>query len=362
MKTIRSLSSFILFVIPICLLILSITVMPDRTTRADSAGWALQFDGTSDTVKLWDTPLILGDNWADTKSVNLWMKPDVDNTCFDVGGSSCRLVFGDRPHYWGISIGSISLGPLIGQDRIWIWNFDGSEDILGIPYTPGEWVNVALVHDNGILRAFRNGVEVANMPSGTTHQASEDPGVLYIGGMITPPDTILTYAGLIDEVCVWDRALTGDEISLDMFHALVGNETGLKAYYQMSDGSGLSLTDDSQFDWTGSLLDGYGTVPGDGFPPQWVDSSAFDPLPTPTATPSPTRTSTPTRTVTPTLTPTRTATATSTRTPTRTATSAATRTATSTITPLGFLTPTPTATLEPGGYRLRLPIILRNLP
>jgi hypothetical protein len=47
----------------------------------------------------------------------------------------------------------------------------------------------------------------------------------------------------------------------------------------MSDGAGLSLTDDSGHGWAGALTEGGSGVPGNGQPPQWVDSDAFDPLP-----------------------------------------------------------------------------------
>lgn len=346
----------ILIVIPICLLAISMMLRPDRVSRADSAGYALQFDGTSDLVQLWNTASIMGTGWKDTKSINLWVKPTANNLCHSSEVASCRLLFGDRPHYWGIMIGEIPSGILQGEDRIWIWNFDGSEDFIGIPYTPDEWVNIAFVHADGILHAYRNGVEVRSRLSGTTQQDPGDQGVLYIGGMITPPDAILTSASIIDEVRIWDRAITADEILQNMYQTLNGDEPGLKAYYQMSDGAGLSLTDDSQFNWTGSLLDGFAGVPGDGFPPQWVGSDAFDLLPTPTATSTSTPTNTPTSTTTPTLTPTRTATATS------TSTATPTQTSTPTLTPIGYVTPTPTSTSGPGGYKVSLPRVVRNSP
>jgi hypothetical protein len=89
--------------------------------------------------------------------------------------------------------------------------------------------------------------------------------------------------------------LSGEEIQQDMNRELVGDEAGLAAYYRMSDGAGLVLTDDSLNDWNGTLKDGSSTVPGDGFPPAWVISGAFgstDPTPTPTPTEEPTPTPT----------------------------------------------------------------------
>ncbi len=163
-----------------------------------------------------------------------------------------------------------------GQDRIWVFNWDNNEDRVGIPYTAGEWVHIALVHDGGVLRAYKNGVEVSNKASGITTQPP--PGaypVLYLGGVIVTNTRYYTFQGQIDEVRVWNVARTPAELQANMLNELVGNEAGLAAYYRMSDGSGLTLTDNSGHGWNGTLMDGAGILPPDGFPPQWVPSQAF---------------------------------------------------------------------------------------
>ena len=40
-----------------------------------------------------------------------------------------------------------------GQDRIWLWNYDGTFDAIALEYTPDEWVHLSLVHANGELKA-----------------------------------------------------------------------------------------------------------------------------------------------------------------------------------------------------------------
>ena len=143
---------------------------------ADDAGYALRFDGTSDFVEFPLTTDILGIDWESTKTVALWVKPDGTQipctTLADPNAvGTCPSIFGDRPTYWGIAIGHLP-GP--NQNRIWVWNYDGSvgsiADFIGVDYTPGEWVHIALVHNNGMLRAYKNGVEVGNTPSGPTDQ------------------------------------------------------------------------------------------------------------------------------------------------------------------------------------------------
>jgi hypothetical protein len=323
--------------------------IPLLSAQADSAGFALAFDGLNDFVELAQTSYVLGSGWEVTKTVNLWVKPKgIGPTCLYDDPAWCDAIFGDRPRWWGISRGVMD-----GKDRIWVWNYDGSPgspiDLIGIPYESEEWVHISLVHNGGILQVFQNGEIVGEVESGATQQPSTGAlPILHLGGIINNAERNWTFEGEIDEVRLWSRALSAEEIQADLYRILAGDEDGLAAYYQMSDGEGLALTDDSVNNWNGTLRDGIGEVPPDGQPPLWVISGAFDgwveptetPTETPTATPTETPTATPTET--PTATPTETPTATPTETPTATPTE--TPTATPTETPTATPTKTPTAT------------------
>jgi hypothetical protein len=360
-----------------CLLVVVLAI----PVQADDAGWALRFDGTSDCVELPATSSIFTSGWESTKTVALWVKPDglqhpCQTTSDPYAVSECDSIFGDHPTFWGISIGYLP-GP--DSNRIWVWNYDGGAglvDRIGIEYTPGEWVHIALVHSGGVLRAYRNGVEVGSgIPSGPTVQV---PGAVSdIGGVIINSTRYYLFRGDIDEVSLWNRALSASEIAGNMFLATPTNTNGLAAFYRMSNGTGTVLTDDSGHDKTGTLFDGaYGVPPQNG-PPQWVDSGAFDggvPMPTSTVTFTPTNTSTTTSTLTPTptnthtLTPTGTCTLTSTSTSTSTSTPTDTRTPTPTLTATHTRTPTPThtvtltrtATQGSPEFRIYMPIIVRG--
>ncbi len=309
------------------------TATPTPTSPpVGNAGYALAFDGNNDFVELNETRLIMAPGWENTKSVELWVLPlGPLPTCQYETPAWCDAIFGDRARWWGISRGVIG-----GADRIWAWNYDGSPgssvDMVGVDYTPGEWVHITLVHENGMLKIYKNGLESGSTSSGTTLQPGSNNPILHLGGVINTATRNWTFEGQLDEVQIWNIARLPAEVQQTLYTPLNGNEPGLAAYYQMSNGLGLVLTDDSQFSWNGLLYDGARGVPPDGSPPQWVISTAFDgggPAPTPTATftPGP---------------PTATPTATNTPLP-----------ATATATPLP--TATPTNTVEPGsgaGYSL----------
>ncbi len=260
-------------------LLASLVVIP---VFADDAGYALRFDGNSDFVEFATTTSVFAPGWETTKTVALWIKPDgFQADCSIVPDANavayCPSIFGDRPTYWGIAIGHLD-GP--NQNRIWVWNYDGSPgsiaDIIGIDYTPGVWIHVALVHNNGMLRAFVNGVEAGSVASGPTLQAPGGSSILSIGGVILSSAQYHLFQGDLDEVSLWDRGLSASEIQANMYQDTPTSTNGLAAFYRMSNGSGIVLTDDSGNGNPGTLYDGARGVFGNGQPAQWVTSEAFN--------------------------------------------------------------------------------------
>lgn len=271
-----------------------VVLLPSFQSHADNAGYALRFDGVNDVVALPETQYVMGSGWQSTKTVSLWIRPSgAATTCANNSVGWCDSVLGDRPRWWGISRGVLN-----GQDRVWVWNYDGSADspvdVIGIAYTSNAWMHVSLVHGGGVLRAYLNGVELASTPSGETLQPTTGAlPRLYLGGVINSTTRNWTYEGQIDEVSLWGTARTPAEVQQDMLRILSGTEAGLAAYYGMSNGSGTALTDDGPASWDGVLLDGMSGVPPNGGGPQWVASDAFGTGgSTPTATPTPTATMT----------------------------------------------------------------------
>jgi hypothetical protein len=271
-------------------------------TPGGAVNYALRFDGANDLVELPASSSVMGAGWLDTKTVSLWARPTGSAlACANNLVSFCDAVFGDRPRGWGIARGVLN-----GMDRIWIWNSDSTSaaaiDLVGVEYTPGEWVHLSLVHSQGTLHAYRNGVEMGSAPSGTTQQpTSGGLPKLQLGGIINSATRNWTFEGDLDEVSLWNVARSAAEIQQDMFHALSGSEPGLRAYYAMSNGAGTTLTDDSSFAWDGILRDGTSGVPPNGGPAQWVEVTLPSSVPSapaaraaaPTATPTPTPTPTP---------------------------------------------------------------------
>lgn len=254
--------------------IITITMPISRVSADGAAGFSLSYDGVDDFVLISETDSVMGGTtWKDTMTVSLWMKPEGSGYCLVNDPAQCDAIVGDRPRWWGISHGVVN-----GVDRIWFWNMDvNGQDQIGIPYTAGEWVHLAWVHSGGTLSAYKNGVLVDSITSGTTRQP--DTGALpaiQIGAVINNVDRNWSFQGEIDEVRLYDIGLTQSAIRDTIFTELTPPVGGLRAYYKMSDGTGTTLTDDSGNGFDGTLMDGTSTVPGNGSYPLWVVSTAFD--------------------------------------------------------------------------------------
>ena len=138
-----------------------------------------------------------------------------------------------------------------------------------MPYTAGEWMHLALVHSGGMLSAYKNGVLVGTVASGATYIANGADGKVYVGG--TGRSGAGFYLeGQVDEVRLWRAGVDPATLLGWMNQGLNASHpywSVLGAYYKMSDGGGVSLSDDSGHGHTGSLLGGMGN-------PNWVPSGA----------------------------------------------------------------------------------------
>ncbi|MBN2893985.1 MAG: discoidin domain-containing protein [Bacteroidales bacterium] len=105
-------------------------------------------------------------------------------------------------------------------------------------YLPvGDWSHVAVTSDGVELKVFLNGEEIYTRSGNYSIAASN----WYLGARNN--SSYPTNAAL-DEVRIWDYALSGDELRSNICNTLLGSEGGLVAYYQMEDGAGSSVLTD----------------------------------------------------------------------------------------------------------------------
>jgi len=161
---------------------------------------SLVFDGVDNNVT---TGVALSSFMtASAGTMSLWMKP--------TGSPATEAVPYDLPTAVGDGtagrFSTISRGIVGGLDRIWVYNWDGSEDKLGVTYTVGEWVHIVWKHDAGNLYIYKNGVEAGVTASGNT---TAQGNLLMIGGSSNGP---AWFTGAIDDVRIYDTGLAPEVI------------------------------------------------------------------------------------------------------------------------------------------------------
>ena len=147
-------------------------------------------------------------------------------------GWNGQQVYGQNQMGFGFgNTHGISRGIINNEDKIWVYNWDGTDDRIGIDYEVDELMHVALVHNGGILYAYKNGVLVDQINSNST----ADGGYIRIGGGTENGNA---FNGFIDEIRVWNTARSGNEILNHMYLQLSGDEVGLAGYWNFNEGQG----------------------------------------------------------------------------------------------------------------------------
>ena len=112
------------------------------------------------------------------------------------------------------------------------------------------WTHVAAVFNdaNNVAKIYVNGVEVA---SGAANNAMYNTSnTIRLANASGYP---YFYKGSLDEVRIWDAAKTQAQIQAGMYTPLVGNESGLTAYYNFDAATGSALDDQTSNANNGTL-------------------------------------------------------------------------------------------------------------
>jgi len=220
-----------------------------------SINYVLDLDGTNDYVDCGNEAL------GGSISVECWVKPAQIAT--DWVGFVCKNEDKDSGEgvFW---LGQHSTD---GKVRFGVYLNGTSESYIdtdGAVISNGSWYHVAATYDGNYQKIYINGTLVKTssdlntvLPSGTSNY--------YIG-----LSTAAYFSGRIDEVRIWNDVRTAAEIGNNKDDELVGNESGLVAYYKMSDGTGTTLTDNSSNSNNGTLTN----MTTSGGSSDWVTSNA----------------------------------------------------------------------------------------
>ena len=93
--------------------------------------------------------------------------------------------------------------------KFYFWDMDR---VIDRPFSPGRWVNLCATFDGGIRRFYVDGVRIASITSPTPPATRQN---LRIGGLYGGSNDLdHSFQGAIDEVRIYNRALSDDEVRL----------------------------------------------------------------------------------------------------------------------------------------------------
>lgn len=131
----------------------------------------------------------------------------------------------------------------------------GSGDWLSPPLNI--WMHVVGTFDGNEVALWINGTKVKSAPFVGVRDYSTEPICLGVEA-----GTASFASGLIDEVCIYNRALSAREIQYNMLNYHNLGRSGLVLQLRMEEGAGLIVTDTSGYGNNGNLLPGVS-------PPTW---------------------------------------------------------------------------------------------
>jgi len=212
-------------------------------TVAFANDYALDFDGSNDYVSVANNAAL---NPTDEITVSAWIKAS------DWEAASYQgTIVGKDDWFDGSSHGYVlrtgdsgRLTFVIGNGSSWPYAM--TEQIMATD----TWYHVVGTFNGTDIITYVNGEAKASYTMADTAIA---PSAYNLEIGRSPYDTTRQFDGKIDEVAIWNYARTQQEILNNMNVELEGDESGLVAYYKMSNGSGTTLTDNSSNTNNGTL-------------------------------------------------------------------------------------------------------------
>jgi hypothetical protein len=191
--------------------------------QKSAVGTALAFDGTNDYVKL-DGGLTAFGNFT----FSAWIYPSDLTNGKIISGSDYELtVAGGGIKFQSASIGTVSYNAL-EQDS---------------------WTHVTVTYDGSTLHLYLNGTEVKTLST-----TGSLPAVASITLGKDNQTACCYFSGKIDELRLWSKYLSLDEVRTGMSDCIEGTEANLVAYYRFDDGAGsTALSDISGNNHNGAL-------------------------------------------------------------------------------------------------------------
>ncbi|ETR67616.1 MAG: hypothetical protein OMM_11395, partial [Candidatus Magnetoglobus multicellularis str. Araruama] len=207
------------------------------------SGNALTFDGDDDFVTFGlidgSHPLALAGSQF---SMAFWIKPAITGDSFQRIIDKSTAGLAADGYLLCLNTGNSLKFYLNGMAR-----FTTDSNVL----TANMWHHVVVTGDGSQYKCYVNGIAVGISTENSFELPPNATANLYIGTWYT--ESTREYHGQMDEVSIWNVALSEAEVRNYMCSRLTGNETGLIAYFRFDHFTGTTLTDLSGNNFHGTL-------------------------------------------------------------------------------------------------------------
>ncbi|WP_242918142.1 LamG-like jellyroll fold domain-containing protein [Pontibacter liquoris] len=209
-----------------------------RSTYAQGPGNSLQFNGYDDYVDCSNqnrgiTNSVTVEAWVKTNSAKYhWILGKYDR-------------YSDRGYHLIIKYGKAAFA---GRDGSGLYRNSGySNDNVN----DNNWHHLVGVCTKGTWQIYVNGILQSQEVTGYQDTDLTNTAPMALGKDFISDNE--NFSGTEDEVRVWNRALTQEEIRQRMCHKLTASEPGLVAYFNFDNTSGYSVTDHSPLHINGTF-------------------------------------------------------------------------------------------------------------
>ena len=205
---------------------------------------ALKFNGTSNRVDI-ATALV-----SEDITMSAWVKADTPWV------NDTRVVISNS--YWGAAANRVGFHLSLQNSAIPVSRYQTQADGVGVwsatgkTSVAGSWHHVAYVKEGTKISIVVDGVE-----EGSRNDVPASIAGLSVSNMIRigcNTSNARFVPGIIDEVRIWNHALSVSQIQESMGHELRGTEAGLVGYWRFDEGQGTTVFDSSSIPHNGTIV------------------------------------------------------------------------------------------------------------
>jgi len=201
---------------------------------AQTSNYALKFSAATQKVSI-PTNSPIQFNGTGNFAIETWIMPTGGVGTAGVSGLISKFLSNTNKFGYSLELNSTyKIVFTLGNNTL-----NGVTSTSSSSIAVNKWTHVCATLESGQIKIYLNG--------------KLDKTTAWVGG-VTDSGTELTFGqrtgltttqfyGHLDEVRIWNTARTDAQVKANLMKELVGNETGLVAYYKMSNGTGATLTD-----------------------------------------------------------------------------------------------------------------------